>query len=263
MKKIIIIMSLIFIFMIDIFPMYDTDIIHLDETFQGISKEHILGTDHLGRDIFSLIVQGGVRTLMVVGIGSFTSLLFGMTLGLLSGYLEGIFETLVQFVTDLTMIIPSFILALTFTAIFGLSPVNIGIVLGITGIGAYVNQTASLTKNMKENEFILAARVLGNSDLRIMIKHIFPNIIRPIFTLFGNKASQISMQYASLSFIGLGTDLTEPDWGAMLFQYRVYIIDHPSIVLWPSMAIFIMAIIFQYIFDDQDITGVKRGNIYD
>jgi len=226
---------------------------NLSGTFAPISFEHYFGTDHLGRDIFSLIVDGAVRTLATVVIASLISVSFGLILGMLGGYFGKSLEMVIVFFTDMLMIVPSFIMALIISAIFGLNPVTAGITLGITGIGTYTNQAMILTRQVKNRGFILSEKALGIPSSMIMTRHILPNIITPILAALGSTVSSIALQYASLSFIGLGADITKPDWGALLYQYRVYIIDKPLMIFFPCMAIFSLAYASFMIFDDREI----------
>ena len=226
---------------------------NLSETFAPISLKHYFGTDHLGRDIFSLIVDGAVRTLATVFIAYAISVSFGLVLGMLGGYFGKSLEIVIVFFTDMLMIVPSFIMALIISAIFGLNPVTAGITLGITGIGTYTNQTMILTRQVKNRGFILSEKALGIPSFMIMTRHILPNIITPILAALGSTVSSIALQYASLSFIGLGADITKPDWGALLYQYRVYIIDKPLMIFFPCMAIFSLAYASFMIFDDREI----------
>jgi len=226
---------------------------NLSETFAPISLKHYFGTDHLGRDIFSLIVDGAVRTLATVFIASAISVSFGLVLGMLGGYFGKSLEIVIVFFTDMLMIVPSFIMALIISAIFGLNPVTAGITLGITGIGTYTNQAMILTRQVKNRGFILSEKALGIPSFMIMTRHILPSIITPILAALGSTVSSIALQYASLSFIGLGADITKPDWGALLYQYRVYIIDKPLMIFFPCMAIFSLAYASFVIFDDREI----------
>lgn len=226
---------------------------NLSDTFAPISLNHYFGTDHLGRDIFSLIVDGAVRTFATVFIASAISVFFGLILGMMGGYFGKTLETIIVFFTDMLMIVPSFIMALIISAIFGLNPVTAGMTLGITGIGTYTNQSMILTRQVKSRGFILSEKALGIPPFFIMTRHILPNIITPILAALGSMVSAIALQYASLSFIGLGADITKPDWGALLYQYRVYIIDKPMLLFFPCMAIFSLAYASYMIFDNKEI----------
>lgn len=224
----------------------------LTDIFAPMSAAHYFGTDHLGRDLYSLMADGAVRTISTILIASSIALIFGVALGTIGAYYGGFAETAVQFLTDILMIIPSFILALIIAAMMGLTPVSAGITLGISGIGDYANQAMILTKNVKYRGFILNEKSMGIGSLHIVFRHIIPNIIAPILTALGNRSSSIALQYASLSFIGLGADLTKPDWGALLYQYRIYIIDRPSLLFWPSLSIFSLAFVLHVFFDAKE-----------
>lgn len=224
----------------------------LTDTFAPMSAAHYFGTDHLGRDLYSLIADGAVRTLSTIFIASSIALGVGVWIGTLGAYYGGLAETIVQFLTDILMIIPSFILALILAAMMGLSPLSAGITLGISGVGDYANQAMILTKNVKHRGFILSEQSMGIGSMHIVFRHIIPNIITPILTSLGNRASAIALQYASLSFIGLGADLTKSDWGALLYQYRIYIIDRPVLLFWPSLSIFSLALVLHLLFDAKE-----------
>ncbi|MDO5095706.1 MAG: ABC transporter permease [Peptostreptococcaceae bacterium] len=222
-------------------------------TFAQPSMQHYFGTDHLGRDVYSLMVDGAMRTVATILLASGISLFFGLILGAMGAYYGGFFETAVQFLTDIFMIVPSFILALIISAMMGLNPVSAGITLGISGIGDYANQAMILSKSIKRRGFVQNGQSMGLGSLHIIFRHIIPHILSPILASLGNRASGIVLQYASLSFIGLGADLTKPDWGMMLYQYRIYIIDRPQLLFFPTFAIFVLAFSFYFVFDEQEI----------
>lgn len=261
-KKILIALFAVFVLLILVLPTKNILEVNLNNKFHPMSLQYPMGTDNLGRDVYSLMVKGCIRTLIVVFISTGISLFVGSTLGMISGYFEGFAETVIQFIADITLIVPSFISALIFTAIFGLNPYSVGLVLGFTNMGEYIIQVTALTKSMKKMDFIKAEEVLGIPHHKIILKHIFPNILKPLLTFMGNKASNVTLQYASLAFIGLGVDITNPDWGTMLYQYRVYIINEPMLVIWPTLGIFILALFFHTIFDNSDEQS-KEVSLYD
>lgn len=239
-------------------PIQDIDKVDLDRTFQGISKQHLLGTDNLGRDVYSLVLEGCIRTLTVVGISTGISIASGTLLGMLAGYYRSWPESMIQFLSDFTLIIPSFISALMISAIFGLNPFTAGVVFGISHMGEYINQASALTRRIKSMSFIEGEIALGIPDYKILAKHIAPNIRGPLLTFMANKASTITLQYASLTFIGLGADVSNPDWGTLLYQYRIYILKEPMLSLWPALGIFLLAVFFHVLFDDVNHTDRRR-----
>lgn len=223
--------------------------VNLNEIFFSYSKTHFLGTDHLGRDILSLLIVGASRTFSVFIIASFVSFSFGSFLGLITGYFQNYGSIIIKSIVDFTMIVPSFIVALIVTAIFGINPLTAGCTLGIAGIGNYMNQAENLTKQEKEKEYIQASRVLGVPCYVILYRRILPNILPQLLVNIGNTASGVILQYAALTFIGLGSDFTKPDWGAMLYEYRVYLISRPSLVLLPTICILWLSLSCHFLLD--------------
>lgn len=147
-KKYIVYLSvlILIIIILRLFPVYDTGIINLNEKFLKMSGKHILGTDFLGRDIYSLLLKGGMRTLEVIVIASSFSFVTGIFAGMITGYTDSPLNVIPDFLIDLFMIIPTFILALVITSQFGLTPLNAGLSIGIGSIGGYYNQTKKLVQ---------------------------------------------------------------------------------------------------------------------
>lgn len=252
MKKTIIILNMLLFILILIFSQsanMNTNI-QLDKIFLSFSGEHIFGTDNLGRDVFSLILAGGLRTIEVLIISSSVSFIFGTFLGLISGYFENFIGTAIKSLIDLFMIVPSLVSAMIITAIFGISPLTAGLSLGIFGMGNYLNQTDSLTKREKKKEYIQASMILGVPWYVILYRRILVNILPELYVNFGNTAVASIIQYASLTFIGLGSDFTKPDWGAMLYEYRIYFISKPSLILIPSFCIFWISLSINIFFEN-------------
>lgn len=245
-----------FVILFLLIPTEDIDKVDLNHTFQGISQDHLLGTDHLGRDLYSLFAEGCLRTLTVVGISTLISLAIGTLLGMVAGYYQKWAISIVQFISDFTLIIPSFISALIISSLFGLNPITAGIVFGLSHMGEYINQSSALTKRVKSMAFVEGEVALGIPNIKIILKHILPNIIRPLLTFMANKASTVTLLYSSLTFIGLGADVSNPDWGTMLYQYRVYILHAPMLSLIPSIGILLLSLFFHIVFDD--VNAEKR-----
>ena len=227
-----------------------TDVVN---TFAAPSAEHWFGTDNLGRDIYALLLAGGVRTLEVVAIATTISFLFGSLLGMAAGYYGGIAESMIQFVSDFSLIIPSFVVAMILSALFGFSVTMAGVVFGIWQMGGYLNQAMVLTQSLRKQEFIEAEQVLGLSKPRIIFFHVLPNICRQLFVYMGNKAATVVNLYAGLAFIGIGTDITNPDWGTLLYQYRIYMTTYPRLVLYPTLFIAVLTVCLHATFDSSKL----------
>ena len=226
------------------------------------SPEHWLGTDNLGRDMYSLLVEGGLRTMEVVFLSAAISFIAGTALGMVAAFWGGVLRSVIQFAADFTLIVPSFIMAMVFSALFGFRPIVAGVVFGIGNMGEYVNQAYNLAYVLKKQEFIDAERVIGLGRGRILIFHVLPNICHQLFVFLGNKAANVVVQYSGLAFIGLGTDITRPDWGTLLYQYRTYMISHPTLVIYPAAAITLLTVFFHVMFDSGSAGG-EKVTLYD
>ena len=146
--------------------------------------------------------------------------------------------------------VPTLIVALTAAGIFGLTPVSAGLALGLAGIGPHALFAHALSRRVLGQPFILAARALGVPPGRMIVRHLLPNTLPLMFSYVGNQAGLAVVAYASLAFIGLGADPSKPDWGAMLFEYRVFIFDHPALMIWPGVAIAVTVATLNAVFDD-------------
>lgn len=250
------------VLLILLMPHQDIKMTDILNTYAPCSPEHWLGTDNLGRDLFALMLTGGQRTLIVVLLASVISFTGGSLLGMVASYEGGIVKTVIRFIADFVTVIPSLIMALIFSALFGFSAPMAGVIFGIGNLGQYINLSEGLTSGMKERDFISAEISLGLTKRRILFLHIFPNIMRQLFVYLGNNASAVVLQYAGLAFIGLGTDVTNPDWGTLLYQYRVYILTYPRLVFCPMAAVCLLALFFHFAFDDHRVRETEM-TIYD
>lgn len=231
-------------------PHTDPTIVHLDEALEGPSRAHLLGTDPLGRDLFALMKAGSLRSLLVVLVGSAVSVFLGVGLGLLGGSVGGLCRELVRLFADFTLIIPSFILALILASLVGLSPLGTGLILGVLDSGNYIHQVMALVERILEAPFLLALEKLTIPRRRRM-GHILRNLAPVVKTNLGNRAGGLILTYAGLAFVGLGTDMTAPDWGTMLYQYRLYLFERPGLILWPSLGIAGLSALFMLLFDKE------------
>lgn len=228
---------------------HDPDAVDILARYSGMRADHLLGTDHLGRDLFSRIMAGGWRTACVIISVGFIGFTAGTFLGTAAAVLGGWREALVLRFCEFFIMVPTLIVALTAAAIFGLSPLSAGLALGLAGIGPHALLAHSLSTRVLGQPFILAARSLGVSPLRMILRHLLPNTMPLMFAYVGNQAGLAVVAYASLAFIGLGADPSKPDWGSMLFEYRVFIFDHPMLMIWPGIAIALTVSALNWAFD--------------
>ncbi len=245
--------KLLFVFIILLFisllpnnAHFRTDI---SKKFAPVSIEHPLGADFLGRDILELLIFGFKRTIQTITIASVFSLGLGLAVGFYAGYKGGKTLYLMELMANLALVIPSFIVALIISSVLGFNPVSIGISLGLFDFSVYAFQVANLTEKTKHEDFITMARLLNVPLYKIFYDHIFHHVFPAVSALFASKASSITLRYSSLAFIGLGADITKPDWGMLLYQYRTYFSNKPLLLFAPALCIFAICLAFQLIFD--------------
>ena len=206
----------------------------------GIARDgsfHLMGTDQLGRDLFSRLIFGA-RVSLSVGISTvIVSGLIGITLGLLSGYFKGWVDDIIMRLVDIQMGFPSLMLALAVLYTAGPSFKNLILVLALTRWMVVARLTRALTLSLRETAFVEAAHVLGASHHRVMFRHILPNLMSPILVLGTLEFARAMLSEAGLSFIGLGIQPPESSWGLILSQGRAYITNAWWLVMLPGLAI--------------------------
>ena len=198
---------------------------------------HLLGTDPLGRDVLSRIMLGS-QVSMSVGVASvLVSGALGVTLGLIAGYYRGWIDTFVMRLVDIQMSVPSLLIALLVLYILGPSFLNVVFVLAITRWMVYARVARGLVLSLRESLFVEAARSLGASDLRIIWKHLLPNVSAPLLVLGTLEFAVMLLTEASLSFLGLGIQAPDSSWGLMLAEGRTYLTSAWWLVTMPGFAI--------------------------
>jgi peptide/nickel transport system permease protein len=201
---------------------------------------YLLGTDALGRDILSRIIFG-TRITLVVGLASVgLAGSVGMVLGLLSGYSGGWLDTIIMRFADIQMGVPFMVLAIAVAAVLGSSLRNTIIVLGVTGWVTYGRLVRSETLSVRENEYVLAARAIGATSFRIMLRHVLPNVRASMIVAATLLVARMLIAEASLSFLGLGIPLSTPTWGVMISEGREYIATSWWVSAFPGLAILIV-----------------------
>jgi peptide/nickel transport system permease protein len=214
------------------------------DRLQGMSSEHVLGTDSLGRDIFSRILYGSRISLMIGAISVAISLLPGTLLGLLAGYFGGWLDSLIMRVMDILLAFPAILLAIFITAILGPNLTNTMIAVGIVYIPHYARIVRSSVLSLKQQLFVQAVNHLGGSSFRILGRHILPNSLPPIIVYATLGMGTAVLQAAALGFLGLGAQPPQPEWGAMLSEGRKYIQLAPHVAAFPGLAILFLVLGF-------------------
>ena len=218
---------------------YGDDVIRqsIMERFQSPSAEHPFGTDQFGRDILNRVLWGA-RVSMSVGIGVVVvSLGGGAILGSIAGYFGGKLDNIIMRVCDMFLAIPGTLLAIALVSAFGNSIPNLMLALGISTMPKMSRIVRSSVLTLKNQEFIEAARSCATSNARIIVRHILPNAIGPIIVEGTLSVARSIISVASMSFIGLGIQPPNPEWGAMLSEAKEQMINYPYLVYAPGIAI--------------------------
>jgi ABC-type dipeptide/oligopeptide/nickel transport system permease subunit len=210
---------------------------NLTEKFQGPSIHHFFGTDNLGRDIFSRILYGGRVSLWIGFAATIFAAVCGVVLGLFAGFYGGQIDNVSMRLLDVIMSIPSILLAITIAAALGTGVNSAIIAIGVSSVPLFARLTRAPILQTKNEEYIEAARVINASKARIMFRHILPNILSPLIVQTTVNVAMSILLAAGLSFLGMGVQPPNPEWGAIISTSRTYIIDHSYMVTTPGIAI--------------------------
>ena len=209
---------------------------NLRAKFEPPSMQHLAGTDNLGRDIFARILYGGRISLLIGFVSTLFSAVVGVIVGLFAGFYGGKADNIVMRILDIIMSIPSILLAITIASILGTGVRSAILAIGIASIPIYARQARAPIIQVKNEEYIEAARAISASRLRIMFRHLLPNILSPLIVQTTVNVAMSIMLAAGLSFLGMGVQPPNPEWGAIITSAKVYIIDHSYMVTMPGIA---------------------------
>ena len=229
------------------------------ELFAPPSIEHVMGTDEYGRDMFSRIILG-TRTSLGIGLSvSVICAVAGGLIGLTSGYLGGRADEFIMRAMDILMAFPGILFALLILSMLGSSLVNVIVAISITGIPKTARVARSSCLNVRNEEFIEAAKARGERTWYILLVELLPNAVQPIIVEASIKVGFVILTASSLSFLGLGTQPPTPDWGLIIGSAREYIFEAPMLIVWPILAIAFTTISFNLLGDGlRDILDPKE-----
>jgi peptide/nickel transport system permease protein len=230
------------------FPM-DPNATNLERKLLPPNSINWLGTDNLGRDVFSRILKGSYISLTVGFIAVFVSLTIGVAVGALSGYLGGWVDNIVMRIVDAIMCFPSFFLILTVVALLGPNIINIIVVIGLVSWTGTARLVRAEFLTLRETEYVRAARSIGQRDWKIIIRHILPNAAAPIFVTAVLGVPEAILTEAGLSYLGFGVQPPQATWGNIITDGKVYILDAWWLIIFPGLAIFLTALSFYLVGD--------------
>jgi ABC-type dipeptide/oligopeptide/nickel transport system permease subunit len=239
---------------------------HLEERLRGPSSGYVLGTDALGRDQLSRLLWGARASIGTAAIVMVLVLTVAVALGTLSGYFGGWLDQVLMRLADMLMAFPGLILAIAIAGMLGPGLVNIVIALAAVSWVGYARVVRGMALSVRERDYVLAARTLGASHTRTMLRHLLPNLAGPIVVLATIDMGRVILSMSGLSFLGLGAQPPMPEWGAMLNDGRPYLQLAPAMMIYPGIAIAITVLGFNLLgdglrdaLDPQGATSSRTG----
>ena len=216
---------------------YDPDLPHLADKLMPPNSEYLLGTDQFGRDILSRIVYGARVSLLVGAGGTVLSLIVGVFLGAVSGYAGKWWDELIMRAMDIIMAFPFIVLAIALVVLIGTGMTNLILVIGILRVPQFARLLRSSVLSLKEQEFVVAARTVGQTPVRILFRHILPNALGPLLVLASLSIATAITTESALSFLGIGIQPPQSTWGTLLSDGRRYMLNAPWIATFPGLVL--------------------------
>jgi peptide/nickel transport system permease protein len=216
---------------------------------KGPSAAHWFGTDEIGRDVLARVIWGARASLLAGLVSVGISLVIGVPLGLFAGYVGRWSDALISRLTDAMLACPFLILAIALAAFLGPSLTNAMVAIGVAATPVFIRLTRAQVLAVKVEDYIEAARAVGNSHLRIALRHVLPNILPPVIVQGTLAIAAAVIAEASLSFLGLGQQPPAPSWGSMLNTAKNYVENAPWMAIWPGLSIFLLVLSFNLLGD--------------
>ena len=213
------------------------------------SAQYLFGTDEIGRDVLSRVIWGARASLLAGLVSVSIAMALGVPIGLLAGYMGGWVDGTISRFTDAMLAVPFLILAIALAAFLGPSLTNAMIAIGVSATPIFIRLTRGQVLSVKVEDFVEAARAVGNPHWRIALRHILPNILPPLIVQATLAIASAIIAEASLSFLGLGQQPPAPSWGSMLNTAKNYVDNAPWMAVWPGVSIFLLVLSFNLLGD--------------
>ncbi len=221
---------------------YDPNYADFASFLQGPGRDHLLGTDNYGRDVLSRIIYGTRVSLIIGVLAVMIACVIGTFFGMVAGYFGGIIDDFISRITEAIRAVPQIILAMALTAVFGSGIRNLAVILGISSMAGYVRMMRGQVLTIKEADYIMAGKLQGNKDFRLMFRHILPNSISPIIVMMTQQVGSTILSEAGLSFLGLGISAPTASWGSMVSEGRLFLMQNPVFALTPGICVAVLVI---------------------
>lgn len=243
----------------DFLAPYDPNKVNMSKRLIGISKDHLLGTDALGRDVLSRVIHGARVSIFLSFIAAVFTMLLGTLIGLVSGYCGGIIDNTIQIIVTIFQGLPGLSFMIALAGVLGPGVKSLLIAITVTSWAGFSRIVRGEVLKVKEEKYIEGARALGATNLHIIIHYILPNIFAPFIVLFTIRIGKIVLSMASLSFLGLGMQPPQADWGVMINDAKTYFRSYPHLLLAPGISILLLCSSINLIGDAlRDIFDEKR-----
>lgn len=223
---------------------HDPETANLEKRLAPPGGDHLLGTDHLGRDILSRLIWGARTSMGTVFVIINLVMLFSLVVGCISGQLGGVVDSVLMRICEVFLTFPTFILAMFLISILGMGMTNVILAIVLTHWAWYARIIRSLVLSMKNREYILAARVAGTSRWNILLRHLAPPMLAQLVILATLDIGHMMLHVSGLSFLGLGFQPPTPEWGVMINDARQFIWTRPELIMYPGAMIFMAVIAF-------------------
>jgi peptide/nickel transport system permease protein len=233
----IVVILLILVIFAPLFTKHDHAFQDLTNKFAPPCREHLMGTDNFGRDLWSRLLYGGRISLLIAFFSTILSCITGLAIGSISGYFGGKLDIIINRILDVVMSIPGLLLAIAISTALGTGPFNTVLAISVAGIPPSARLMRATVMSIKSNEYVEAAIATGCSNFRIIFKHIIPNAIAPMLLTATMSIGGGIMQISGLSFLGLGVQPPTPEWGSILNAGRPFLRDFWPIIVFPAMFI--------------------------